>query len=62
MNGTCRTHEKVRNTCNALVKKPQGEGPLVKSRCILEDNIKMDLGIKGCESFEWIQMADGRIQ
>jgi hypothetical protein len=35
--------EDIRNAYNVLVLKPEGERPLGRSRCRLEDNIRMVL-------------------
>jgi len=31
------------STCRVLVGKPEGRGPLIRPRCIWDDNIKMAL-------------------
>jgi hypothetical protein len=36
-------HEEMRNACRVLMEKPEGNRPLGRPRCKLEDNIKMDL-------------------
>jgi hypothetical protein len=33
----------MRNACNILVGKPEGQRPLGRPRCRWEDNIRMDL-------------------
>ena len=43
-----------------LVGKPEGKRPLRKSRRGWEDNIKMDLQEVGCESIDWIDLAQDR--
>jgi hypothetical protein len=52
----------VRNTCNILVGKPEGEMPLRKPRHRWEDNIRMDLRKTGWEGMDWIHLAEDRGQ
>jgi hypothetical protein len=35
--------EKGRGVCRVLAGRPEGKRPLVRPRCRLEDNIRMDL-------------------
>jgi hypothetical protein len=44
------------------VGKPEGKGPLVKSRCRWMYNIKMDLREKGLGGMGWIGLAQDRDQ
>ena len=37
--------------------KPKGKRPLGRTRCRLEDNIKMDLQEVGCGVMDWIELA-----
>jgi len=39
------------------VGKPKGKRPLGRTRCRLEDNIKMDLQEVGCGVMDWIELA-----
>jgi hypothetical protein len=38
----------MRNSCNVLVGKPEGKGPLGRPRHEWEDNIRIDLRVRGC--------------
>jgi len=40
-----------------MVGKPEGKRPLGRTRCRLEDNIKMDLQEVGCGVMDWIELA-----
>jgi hypothetical protein len=40
--------------------KPEGKRPLGRPRRRWEDNINIDLQEMGCESMEWIDMAQDR--
>jgi len=44
----------------ALVGRPEGRRPLGRPRSTWEDNIKMDLHEVGCESMDWIKLAQVR--
>jgi len=43
-----------------LVGKPEGKGPLGRSRRRCVDNIKMDLQEVGCRYVDWIGLAQDR--
>jgi hypothetical protein len=43
-----------------LVGKPEGKRPLGRSRRRWKDNIKMDFQEVGCESKDWIDLAQYR--
>ena len=45
-----------RGVYRVLVGKPEGKGP----RRRWEDNINMDLQEVGCESMDWIELAQDR--
>ena len=45
-----------------LVGKPEEKRPLVRPRRSWEDNIKMDFREVGCDSGEWIELAEDRDQ
>jgi hypothetical protein len=45
-----------------LVGKPKGKRALGRPRCRWEDNIKLDLGEKGIDGANWIQLAQDRVQ
>jgi hypothetical protein len=49
-----------RGVYRVLVGKPQGKGPLGKSRRRWKDNIKMDLQEVGCGGMDWIELAQDR--
>jgi hypothetical protein len=57
MGGTCSSGGERRVVCRVLVGKPDGKRPLVKLRCRLEDNIKVDLQAVGCGDIDWIELA-----
>ena len=42
--------------------KPEGKRPLGRQRHRWEDNIKMDLREVGCDSGDWIALAENRDQ
>ena len=43
-----------------LVGRPEGKRPLRRPRRRSEDNIKMDIQEVGCESMDWIELAQDR--
>ena len=43
-----------------LVWKPEGKGPLGRTRCRWVDNIMMDLQEVGCGGMDWIELAQNR--
>ena len=45
-----------------LVGKPEGKRPLGRPRCRWEDSIKMDFREVGCDSGDWIDLAEDRDQ
>jgi hypothetical protein len=49
-----------RGVHRVLVGKPDGKRPLGKPRRRWEDNIKMVLQELGCESIDWIDLAQDR--
>jgi hypothetical protein len=42
------------------VVKPEGKGPLGRSRRRWEDNIEMDFQEVGCRCMDWIELAQDR--
>ena len=54
--------EKTRNEYSILVGKPKGKGPLGRPRRRWENNIKMGLREVGCDSADWITLAEDRDQ
>jgi hypothetical protein len=44
-------------TYKMLVGKPEGKRPLGRLSHRWEDNIKIDFGEIGCESVDWMQLA-----
>jgi len=52
--------EEGRGVYRVLMGKPGGKRPLRKHRRRWEDNIKMDLREVGCESMDWIELAQDR--
>jgi hypothetical protein len=51
-----------RGVYRVLVERPEGKRPLGRPRRWWEDNIKMDLGEKGINEANWIQLAQNRFQ
>jgi hypothetical protein len=49
-----------KNTYKLLVGKPEGKRPLERPRRRLVDNIKIDLGERGCGGIDWISLAQDR--
>ena len=49
-----------RGVYRVLVGKPEGKSPLGRPRRRWEGNIKMDLQEVGCESMDWIELAQDR--
>jgi hypothetical protein len=43
-----------------LVGKPEGKRPLGRSRRRWEDNIKIYLQEVGCDSMDWIELAEDK--
>ena len=54
--------EQFRNPYKVLVGKPESKRPLGRPRRRWEDNIKMDLREVGCDSRDWIDLAEDRDQ
>jgi hypothetical protein len=50
----------MRNFYKILVRKPEGKKPLERPRHTWKDNIQMDLKKIGCESADWIHVAQNR--
>jgi len=49
-----------RGVYRILVGKPEGKRPLWRPRHRWEDNIKMDIQEVGCQSMDWIELAQNR--
>jgi len=49
-----------RGVYRVLMGIPEGKRPLGRPRHRWEDNIKMDLQEVGCESMDWIDLAQDR--
>ena len=54
--------EQFRNAYRVLVGKPESKRPLGRPRRRWGDNIKMDLREVGCDSKDWIALAEDRDQ
>ena len=54
--------EQSRNAYRVLLGNPEIKRPLERPRRRWEDNIKMDLREVGCDSGEWIDLAEDRDQ
>jgi hypothetical protein len=52
----------TRNAYRILVRKPEGKGPLGRSRRWWVDNIKIDLRETGWDGMDWIDLAQDRDQ
>ena len=52
--------EEARGVHRVLVGKPEGKGPMERSRRRWEDNIKMDLQKVGGACGEWMELAQDR--
>jgi hypothetical protein len=48
-----------RKVYKVLVGKPEGKGPLGRSRCRWEDGIRMDIREIGLGGMDWIRLAQG---
>jgi hypothetical protein len=51
-----------RDAYRVLVGRPEGKRPLGRPRRRWEDNIKLDLGERGIDGANWIQLAQDRVQ
>jgi hypothetical protein len=51
-----------RNACKVLIGKPEGEGPLVRTRSRWMDDITVDVKETVCEIVDSVHMAQTRIQ
>jgi hypothetical protein len=60
MYGAYSTHREMINAYNILVGNPEGKRTLGRSRCIWEDNIKMDLRETGFGVVDCIHVAQVR--
>jgi hypothetical protein len=49
-----------RDAYRALIGRPAGKGPHVRSRRTWEDNIKIDLQRMGWGGMDWINLSEGR--
>jgi hypothetical protein len=47
----------MRNACRILVGKPEEKRPLGRPRRKCVSNIKMDLGERGWDGMDWIDLA-----
>ena len=54
--------EQSRNAYRVLVGKPEGKRPLGRPRHNWEDNIKVDFREVGCNSGDWMALAEDRDQ
>ena len=60
MGGACSAKGKWRGVYRVLVRKPEGKGPLGKSRRKWEYNIKIKLQEVGWGGMDWIDLASDR--
>jgi hypothetical protein len=54
--------EKMRNTCNILVRKSEERRQFGRHMDRWKDNIKMDLKEIRCENRAWIRLVQDRVQ
>ena len=54
--------ELSRNAYRVLVGKPEGKRPLGRPTRRWEDNIKVELRKVGCDSGDWVNLAEDRDQ
>ena len=54
--------EQSRNAYRVLMGKPESKSPLGRLRCRWVDNIKVDLREVGCDTRDWIALAEDRDQ
>jgi hypothetical protein len=52
----------MRNTYTFFVRKPEGKRQLVRPKCRWEGNIERGHKEIGCESMDWIHLAQARDQ
>jgi len=57
MGGACSTYGGEERRMHGLVGKPERKSPLGRPNHRWEDNIKMDLREVGCESMDWVELA-----
>ena len=60
--GHVASMEQSRNAYRVLVGNPEEKRPLGRPRRRWEDNIRMDLREMGCDTGEWIDLAEDRDQ
>jgi len=58
--GGARSAYGGRGVYRVLVGRPEGKRPLRRLKRRLEDNIKMDVQEVGCESMDWIKLAQDK--
>jgi hypothetical protein len=51
-----------RSVYRVLVGRPEVKRPLGRTRCMWEDNIKLDLREIGIDGANWIRLAQDRVQ
>jgi hypothetical protein len=62
MSRACSTNGENRNAYRILAGMPKGKRPLGRPRRAWANNIKMYLREIGCDSIEWIDLAQDRDQ
>jgi hypothetical protein len=60
MGGACSADGEGRGVYRVLVGNSEGKRPLRRPGLRWEDNIKTDLQEEGCESMDWIELAQDR--
>jgi hypothetical protein len=58
--GACSANWKKRNVYRLMVWKPVGMNPLVRPRCRIIDNIKINLTELALDGMDWICLAQDR--
>jgi hypothetical protein len=60
MDGACRAYEGEEMSLQGFGEKLEGKRPLGRHRRKWEDYIKMDIQEVGCESMDWMELAQDR--
>ena len=62
MGRTCSTYGATQKYIQNFVGKPEGKRPLGRLRRRWKENIKMNLREVGCDTGDWIDLAEDRDQ
>jgi len=58
MSGICNVYEEKINACKILIVKPEGKGPLGRSKQRMEDGPNIETDLRS-ECADWIHLAQG---